>query len=386
MIAIPSKSRGVATLVAAAIVLTALQLYCARDLWKNRYSWDLIPIIGVAFSLDGEPIASTHSRTYQALRRSVPPDIYRELTQGPPDSPYRSAVAASPEAFQAQLPGYAIKIAYPAILWAFTKAGINPVDGAMYISGLAYAVCAVIIFIWLAGFLSRLVAGALTLAIASNSTPILLAIFPTPDSLSTCMVLFVFYRLSQNRVTASLAICVCAVLVRPDTILLLLLLASWAFLRNNKAQAVTAAATGIAIIMALSKWTGSYPWTTFFYHSVVERLTEPNAFVSPLTLSDYAVIYKKMFELTVMHNFAFIAFGLLALFGLVARYRRSGGHDAYFAALAICVLYMGGFWFVMPWASERYLAPYYIVILIALIKNLADAFAHGQGSRRTLVR
>lgn len=366
-------------LLTAAVVLTALQLYGARDLWGNRYTWDLVPIIGVAFSLDDKSIESVHSRTLQALRSAVPPEMYRELTQGPPDTSYRRKIAESPEVFQAQLPFYAIKFAHPAILWALSKADINPVDGASFISGLAYAVCAVIIFAWLAGFIQPLIAGALTLAITSNTTPLLLAIFPTPDALSSCAILFVFYLMSRDRAKTSLAVCVLAILIRPDTLLLLLLIAGWTFLRGHRAAAAGAAAIGIAITLVLAMWAGSYPWTTFFYHSFVGRVADPAVFVSPLTLRDYVAIYRTMFVLTVQHNFAFVAFGLLALLGIAARYRRCGGRDPYFAALVISLVYMCGLWFVTPWASERYLAPYYIVILIALIKNLVDAFEDRQG-------
>ena len=280
-----------------------------------------------------------------------------------------------PEAFAAQMPFYATKPAYPALLWLLSKGGINPVDAAAYTTQLAYGCLAILLFCWLVLFVRPLLAGALTLAILANPAPVAMVTSLTPDALSACVVVLAFYLMSRRRVGAALATAVVGILIRPDTFLLVLLMAGWAALHGGRLAAAGAVISGTAVFLAISMWAGAYPWTTFFYHSFVERLPDPAGFVSPLSVGDYAAIYLQMAALTLQHNFAFVGFLVLALSGLLARYQRAGWRDPYFAALAVCALYAVGFWIVMPWAEDRYLAPYYIVILVALVRNLAEAFA-----------
>ena len=197
---------------------------------------------------------------------------------------------------------------------------------------------------------------------------------PTPDSWALFFELLALYLVTRNQNGWGMAAALFAIFVRPDAIILIGLLSIYTATRREWKLAAVGAIIGIVIFKMDLYFSKDYPWSTFFYHSIVANVTEPATFVSPLTLAGYADVYWRKALFALRENPFLLCALISGILGMFARYRRAGSHDVYFALLPISLTYITVHWFIIPNGLPRYLAAYYIAILVALLKNLADAF------------
>ena len=352
--------------------LALLALLAVNLRWAEPYyNWDMLGYIGVAERLGGATPVEAHRRAYDLAYRFVPPEQYAWLVEG---GAYQQVVAADPTAFEQQLPFYRVKPAYPLLILALDRLGVDPVRGSVWISRIAYLGIGVIAFIWLASFLSPFAALATAWGVMSVQVALEAAQLSTPDALSTLVVLTALWLAFEcQHFGRGLLLLLLSLLIRPDNLLWLLAVAAWRALRvrRDRIAAGAGALAGVAVYAALSVWSGNLGWRVLFHHSLVELLPYPEQFVPSLDLGGYAWIYLRETHPANLPFFTAL-FVLLGAWLLVSRVRRFGWRDAGTALLACTGAYAVAHWFVFP-NEDRLLLAAYLVVLILLVRTLAGS-------------
>lgn len=372
-------ARRTALIVSAFSLL--LGVLAVHALLRPAYNWDMLGYIGVAEAVETRDPAEVQRRTYAAAKAAVPPAAYRDLVgaagDGSPDvggrNRYRQVVAADPEAFRQQLPFYAVKPLYPALIYGLTKAGLNPVDASVLLAVLGFLGAMIVILWWFARHHGPLWA-LLFASLVALSIPLSeLAKLSTPDSLSILLVVLGAMALIELRRTPlSLILFGLAIVDRPNTValtvLLVVYLALWAppDIALSGRAAVIAGALTIGLYAGLSTWSGMYSIPTFLYHSTTEYLPYPASFVSPFGLFEYAKLYAfEFFELKRVPFFLFVLIGVIVV--RLRLDRTDARHDILAHVTPLVLLSLPVQWLVHPTEMERLMAPLLVLLIVFLV-------------------
>lgn len=342
---------------------------------KPLYAWDLLAYIGVVNSYGETDAAAIHERTFSTVREHVPTDVYQGLT-GETGSAYKAATAGNPNYFVQQLPFYSVKPAFPVLMLALNKVGMNLVSAAYAIPRAAYFAAGLLLFFWIRRYRTLLFTTVATSLLVSLPFFVSLPRYSSPDSLSTLALLSVFYLIVERRnLRLALVLAALAVTIRPDTILLAGLLGVYAMWREpaHRIAAGTSLAVAVALYLIQVRVSGNYGWATLMYHSMVEFLHEPATFVSPLGLADYARIYYRAMSPEYIFggtssgsSYNIVMFVLLNVMALAAHYRRSGLWNGWTVALAINLLFIAAHWIALPGDKDRVIVGTCLLALVAL--------------------
>ena len=365
------KSKGAFFLAAIAGFVTALQIYSAGLKSDYRYDWDMLAYVGLALRIGGATSEQAHRLTFEQARVHVPAAEYYKLVVGPPN---KRLIARSPEEFGRHLPFYDIKPAYPALIALLAAAGVNPIDATGFVSMAAFAGLAAVLLRWLCAFMAAPLALSLTAAIATNPLFLSQSYHPSPDALSAMFIITAFALGTSRAFPAAAAVAVASVAVRPDDILLLGATVAMMAILGQWRIALVGGIAGVALFFAILHEGGAYPWSTLFYTSFVERVPDPDVFVSPLTVGGYLEVYRRNALLMPEINPSLPFMATLAILTVIMRVRRAGWRDPYSLVAIGATLAISAHWAVFPIGMPRHLFGYYIVILVTLAKNLTDAF------------
>lgn len=358
-------SRRSALQFALLLALVAVNLHWARP----HYNWDVLAYVAVSLRMADASDVAAHEQAYRLVREAVPGRDYTSLSDG---DDYRRTTARDPEAFTQQLPFYSVKPAYPLLIAALTRAGVDPVRASVMISRAGYVAIAIILLIWIRSFLPPLPAIAGTWVIMGLPFMLDLARLSTPDSLSTAFVFAALWLLiRKGRLRTSMAVLLLAITVRPDNLLWLLAVAGYGaiHLRDWRASVafVPAGALCYAVVAA---WSGNLGWATLFHHSFVERLAYPATFTPSLSAFGYAWIYLRESHPVHLPPFLLLFVFIGALLFL-HRLRRKGWNDRWVAALVAITTFTALHWLVLP-GDDRFLVTAYLIVLVLLLRTLAE--------------
>ncbi len=337
---------------------------------RPYYNWDMLPYIGVAYRLGGASVEEAHMRTYAVSEAAAPAREHRWNTQG---GAYRRTVTRDPAAFGQQLPFYSVKPAYPALMLALMRTGLNGVDASVWISRAAYLGIGVILLLWLASFLAPIPAVATTAGVMGLPFVLDLARLSTPDALSTLLVLPALWLVfDQRRLRAGTALLVLSVPVRPDNLLWVVVVAAYGALRRREDRKAAVAFVGVATLAYLiqAQASGNLGWVTLFHHSFVERLAHPATLEPSLSLPGYLWIYLRETHPVSLPRFILL-FALLGVWLFVARVRRHGRSDDGAALVAAFGVFAALHWLVYP-GEDRFLVAGYLATLVVLVRTLAE--------------
>lgn len=332
----------------------ALLLLCIIhiSMTKSFYNWDLVGYLGAAHTLRGDP--DPHRRTYEDLAAGVPPGIMRGLVT----SDYRATIAASPSEFTAAVRFYLVKPAYPALMFAVNAAtDLSLIAASTWISRLAYILSALLLYFWLAGSVGSMLAFLIAVCAASSEYMLDLARYNTPDALALLFTLSAWWCFERQRDTAAMAIIAASVAVRPDNVLLVVLL-GWAMFRREPRWKIGCLAfCGVGLHM-LFRWYADYPgWqaqfaTSFFRGSVAAP-----------SLADYLNIYLSLFLPTDVERALWI-FAPLNIAALVVA--RRGANERLTQMLELNLAFTVLHWLVYPGENERLLVSAFLVSIVGM--------------------
>ena len=357
------------------LVLLLINIKWARP----GYNWDLLAYVAVAYEFGGVDPAATHARSYETVRQAVPAAAYALLTES---TEYRAALVQQPDAFQQQLPGYRMKVAYPALMMVLQRAGVQPVETSLWISRAAYIGIGIVVFLWLGSFLPPAIALVTAYAISSISPVLHLAELATPDALSTLVLLVGSWLVFQrNRVRTGLAALVLSTFVRPDNLVFVIAVCvGVAMLQTQHRKfALVSTASAAIIAVSLTRLTGGASWSTLFEHAFVQKVLYQQGHQSTLSWADYIRVYLRESHPANLPPFLML-FGVLGGWLLWLRHR-CFGRDAMTDVILVCAGYVALHWLVYP-DDDRFFVVAYLSILIALVRTSWELY----GERKSRLR
>lgn len=371
------KPKGDNFLSPVLFLIIAVQLSAvSASMWQRRH-WDLLAYIGVSYALDGLSVPKMHKATYRAAREGSTAAAFRYLTERPAiagRADYRVVAYRSPAVFAEQLPFYSVKRFYPAAIWALGKAGVPPIFSASIITFAGYLAVTTVLFFWLCEFLSAGLAFGVTGVVMTSIYMMPLAFLRTPDTWAATLITLAFYQASHSRFATAAAVTAAAIFVRPDAVIALATICGLALSRGYWRVAAFGAAAGVGFCLATTA--GGYAWTTFFYHSFVAALLYPAEFQSPLGLQQYLAIYAERIVAVPFLNPIFPGALVVGALAVLMRIQRAGWRDTYAVLVLLVLGCMIAHWLVYPAGVTRHQMPYYLVIVVALARHFAGAFAN----------
>jgi hypothetical protein len=347
------------------ILYVALLVY---HCWRvgPAYNWDLLGYLGASQMLVETDVRVIHAKTFTELKKQLPKKDYDSLTTG-----YFSwEISKHPDLFFRQLPFYTVKPAYPALMLLLNFAGLSLVTASLVISKAAYLGVGLIVF----GWLSRHLPLALCLFFASliSSYPYLVhvASFSSPDLFSTFIILAAFFLMIEERsLRLSLGLLILSVAVRPDNLLLLVIVSVYFFSYHldGKRWAIASAFMGLLLYASIARWAGQYPWTTLFYHSFVQRLVDPSTFISTLSFGDYLRLYLLEAQHVTRSSDSLVFFVPLSVYLLWVFRSKAGRNDLWFRMIVVNSLFMLSHWLLYPKEKDRTLEASFLLIMMGLV-------------------
>jgi hypothetical protein len=348
------------------------------DVWtaKPLYNWDLLGYVGVAIAHTENNPDVIHRQTFSTVEAHVPRAKYLSLINA---NAYQISMAEHPEYFIQQLPFYSVKPLYPELMFLLNELGVNLVAASVLISKAAYLGIGVLLYLWILARFHVLMALVITSLIVSVPYVLTLARYSTPDALSTLVILAAFFCFAERQdIRTGLSLLVIAIGIRPDNILLLLITALYiaVFYRKRLLWAVGTSLVGVGLYAAEATYSGSYGWTTLFYHSFVQHLLTPSGFQSPLDLPSYLNIYLMHMDPKVQES-SLLLFAMLGILAMAMYYRRLGIRSLWFHLLTVNSVFMVVHWLAFPGEQDRQFVASYLLILMALTNatNLVQEIA-----------
>lgn len=253
-------------------------------------------------------------------------------------NPYRDDLRTHPNHFAQQLPFYAVKPLYVALLTWGRDAGLGWRTGAV-LSGLSFCALGWTVFTWLRRAYPDGPATAFTAILILNPTVLQLVRWTSPDMLAIAIAVAGAFAIVETQSTAlGLALLLANLWIRPETILLagFVLCALLATRHLHWMWAGGLAVFAVASDCFIAR--NGYPYSVLFSHSCVQELTAPAGVNLVLTPSVYLGALKHAVQELSFTN-PLLSFPLLTCaLQLFALRRRSLAAAISFAALSATFL------------------------------------------------
>lgn len=386
------KARTRFVLVRWLPLLTVLGFLVAMSFaWRDRWAWnfDIVGYVAAAESWRHEEPEAMHRAVAERLLAGTPPEKLPQIAGG---SRYRVIVATRAECLATQLPFYTVKPGYVFAGLALEALGFPLVEAFFWISLAAYWAVTLVAYTWLRSAASPWLACIAACSIAASAPLRLSATFATPDLLSCAFVVAgLWLLLGASRPKLSLGFLIGAVLIRPDNLLLLGLVAAWSALfaptgpRIGKLTAALAVGAGTAIYLGTRQLTNAYSWGTYAKHTLVRRLYEPGDMRETISFPEYRASLWDALQGT----FAYypVSLGIFALLTVVLWSLEGAQYDKPVRSprvqiAALLWIFVIGVFFVMPVLSDRMLLRSYVPTMVLVVTASAEAL----GKRRAAAR
>ncbi len=342
---------------------------------QAEWNFDVVCYVGAAIELAGEDEPEVHRQAYAEVRAVAPKAAYRSIAKS---SAYRRKLAASPEAFGAQLPMYRNKPGYVALVAGLRAAGVNGANATRWISLGALLWIGVVVRLWLGntGLLASVVSAGVVL-----SNPIHWAgSISNPDTLVAALALTGMWAIcALGRSRAGLVILGVCVGCRPDAILLLLPAAAWLWLRAEPPRQVAwldFAATcvwSLLVYLVVRYGLEGASLGAVLAHTFGERVVGAAQLEQSVTLSIYAeALWKGISGSYLYHPSSVWLFALLSVFAcLLPPEGREGKAER--ALLLISWVYCAAHFLIFPTLLDRFFLVSYVLVLVVLAKSLRRA-------------
>ncbi len=344
------------------------------------HNWDLIPYVAVVLSYDESDPEVVHQRAYEEVRRSVPDQVYAEMTGGP----YRREMEANVPYFTQQLPFYKIRPLYTGLILLGHRAGIPVVKAALASSVLPGLVICAVILVWLLRYFDAAWASVLSVLVAGATGVTEVSRLATPDALSAALlILSVFLFTGGKHARPAAALLVLSILARTDNILpALLVLGYFRFYESNGGTMhwldhLVSSVLCIVAYLGAAGLAGGYSWAVVFHHTFLGRIGNPAEFHSGIGTADYLRVLERGLIGGIMEDrssFFFLLCTVLTVMLAPRAGRRAAGHRG----LAILMMLGVAAHFVLfPSLDVRFFVANYAVICACLLGTVRVAAGPG---------
>ena len=336
-----------------------LCFFLLLSVWAIRqphYTWDLLGYVGCAVNSTDPKII--HDVAFDAIRDAPSDeDIHA-------DNPYRKDVAANPYHFAEQLPFYSIKPVYVALIKVLHRAGMPFQKSAVAISAASNFLLAVLLWQWLAAYLTGWSLAAACTLIMLSPNILVLSRWATPDCLATLVAAVAFYLILERKSYFwGSALLLLDVWVRTDALVLAGIVFAVSLITRKLDITQFAALSLLALgsYFAINHFAGNYGWPALFYNSFLGGLTAPGEAVIHFSWSAYVHQW-------VRGAFLWLISGSFALYvllgGLAISLNRSSMYSFMCAAVLVArtVSYL-----LYPNGDQRYTAVLFVLIPVFLV-------------------
>ncbi len=346
--------------------LSYLGFFLLLSLWAVRqphYTWDLLGYVGCAVD-DAAPALQIQREAFDSIRNAPSDEDVRV------DNPYRADLVANPYHFAEQLPFYSIKPVYVMLMKTLHRTGMPLQRSAVAISAISNFVLALILWYWLAPYLSGLpLALACTLIMLSPNVLVLVR-GALPDCLATVVAALGFYLVLEKRLyfwgSAALLF---DVWVRTDALILagivfaVLLVAR----KLDVVQFATLSVLALASYFTINHFAGSYPWSTLFYNSFLGGVIAPGEALIHVSSSAYLHQVVRGAYLWLISG----GFALYVLLGALAIWLHRSSMYAYLVAAVLASRAVS--YILYPNGDQRYTAVVFVLVLVSLVVAVSSA-------------
>ena len=347
-------------------------LVLAKPLDSN---FDTLAYVASAKSWETSNAIEIHQYAYDELQAYAAEDDYDLMISGE----YRQDMFTKVDAFMQQLPFYDIRVVYVGSIYVLSNLGLNPYFSAHLVSALTGILGLVVL---LRAF-SAVVHPALLFSIPFFVIPLgfyELVRLGTPDALSFFAVSLLIYFYMKSRWNIMLVLLPFLILVRTDLLILVVIFAGYmVFIRRDLFWKIVASlAVTLLLYFSLNIYFGNYGWSTVFYVSFIDRVSEPAMQVLNVSVGDYVNVFSKRLQ-HVLTNSAFLMFlGLLTLSGVLYYLRNGIGTPDFksectlvFSLLVIMFFYLCLHYLSFPAIWMRFFVAQYCIGLFVFLAMIS---------------
>lgn len=336
-----------------------LCLFLLLSVWAIRqphYTWDLLGYVGCAVNSTDPKVI--HDVAFDAIRDAPSDeDIHA-------DNPYRKDVTANPYHFAEQLPFYSIKTVYVASIKVLHQAGMPFQKSAVAISAASNFLLAVLLWQWLAAYLSGWSLAAACTLIMLSPNILVLSRWATPDCLATLVAAVAFYLvLERKSYFWGSSILLLDVWVRTDALVLAGIVFA-VLLITRKLDIMQFAALSLLALgsyFTINHFAGNYGWPALFYNSFMGGLTAPGEAVIHFSWSAYV-------HQLVRGAFLWLISGSFALYVLLGALAISLNRTSMYSYMCAAVLAARALSYLLyPNGDQRYTAVLFVLIPVFLV-------------------
>jgi hypothetical protein len=351
--------------LARIVFCSLLFLLTVAACYVPYYDWDLVAYVGSAISLQEHDASAIQAKAYEALQRELPEDDYQDIASG---SDFRRDVAHNPDHFHQQLRFYQIR---PLYIW--TTAGLHAI-GIPYvattrlISGAAFILIGVLLFLWTRRYTSEIHSAWTVLLLLCVPVIFTSARTGSPDAISALLVLAgTFEIVERKHLGSGTLLLFFSLFLRTDNVIFIfLLLGSLAIangeFRNRRRIAAVLAFAAIGLVLTVNHAQHSYSWSVLMQNTETP-IVNPAEVATKLTAADYFGSVRDMID-EAREN-SVLAFPLLAAIVLLSR--RTPSHLK--NLVTVVLLSWTGRLVLFPHIEDRYFIAGAAIIGIAAISS-----------------
>jgi hypothetical protein len=336
-----------------------LCFFLLLSVWAIRqphYTWDLLGYVGCAVNSTDPKVI--HDVAFDAIRDAPSDEDIRA------DNPYRADVAANPYHFAEQLPFYSIKPVYVALIKVLHQAGMPFQKSAVAISAASNFLLAVLLWQWLAAYLSGWSLAAACTLIMLSPNILVLSRWATPDCLATLVAAVAFYLILERKSHFwGSALLLLDVWVRTDALVLAGIVFA-VLLITRKLDIMQFAALSLLALgsyFTINHFSGNYGWPALFYNSFLGGLTAPGEAVIHFSWSAYVHQW-------VRGAFLWLISGSFALYTLLGGLAISLNRSSMYSFMCAAVLVARAVSYLLyPNGDQRYTAVLFVLIPVFLV-------------------
>jgi len=407
----PVRSNSIWTArILGALTLVACVLMMGRTLGKiaPAWNWDVMGYMGLTLEWETDDAAEVQRQTYAAAQAELPPKVFMAHAHG---NRVLEARFQDPAVFSEHIAFYRARVLPTFLMSLMHRAGAPLSRSVWWLALGSFAATGIVILLWLRRWMPLGLA-ALASTLLLHAPPLLgSASMATVDAFGTFLICLGAYLLLEVRAPrAGAAVFVAAILARPDSVILIAVLAlvMWCMERRDEEQRLSpkfyATWLGIsaAAYLAVGAHARAYGWWPLFQISFNGKVVHPGELAtSPDWAIWWSVIQEKWSQLpvdaaaraknlrvgywgtpglTTGSAYVFVYTGFLVL-GL-ALWRRLPNRLPSMRHAALLLALMGTYllrWFLFPQLWDRFFAPLYVLVPLVLFSMAAQAL-EGPGS------
>lgn len=382
----------------SALALVAFLALVGWTAWRTSKqpvrNWDMLCYMALALEWGEDDPVEVHRLTYEAAQERLPPRFYQSMLFG--GFQVRAARYQDPAAFTEHLAFYRARVLYTLPLFLAQRLGAPLVDTTWWLSIASWCGLALLALAWARRYLP-FPAAAVVAAVLVHVPPVLdAARFSTPDALTALLTCAGITFLAVRRsLTVGAAILTASLFVRPDNVILIVLLIASLFLLDERERRPSLRFStiwlvlSVAIYLGLSKWSGHYGWWPVFWITMIQKEVHPGQIPTDMNLELYweALKIRSARLLGTADLFWAGAYAGAAVLALVS-WRRTASprgncrHAAILLALLATILVR---YPLFPQLWARFLAPFYVLVPLLILALVVEGRAGSAPSEQDVL-